>query len=230
MDEDAYRQLLQTFLAAGYRFGSFRAGEGLAGHGVVRLRHDLDVDPGHALRLAGIERELGVRSTFFVQVSCPLYNPFSPPGQEVLARLRRDGHAIGLHVLPEAGTRDQRRKVRRELDLLQAFVPDLLTDLVSLHRPASYAGALDELVLPPGVEHTYSARWCVPGQYFSDSTGRWRFGSPLDSQAFARRADLHVLTHPVWWTQPGADAGEKLTAHAEAHDRSYRSALFSEAL
>jgi hypothetical protein len=48
--------------------------------------------------------------------------------------------------------------------------------------------------------------------YASDSTGRWRFGHPFDSDAFHNRRPIHLLTHPIWWTQEGSDPLLKLEA------------------
>ena len=36
------------------------------------------------------------------------------------------------------------------------------------------------------------------GSYASDSTGRWRWGTP--DQALAKGLPLQVLTHPFWWS------------------------------
>ena len=46
--------------------------------------------------------------------------------------------------------------------------------------------------------------------YISDSTGRWRYGHPLESEAFHARKPIQLLTHPVWWVQAGETATQKL--------------------
>lgn len=35
--------------------------------------------------------------------------------------------------------------------------------------------------------------------YCSDSTGRWRYGSPRERFGPESRQPIHLLTHPVWW-------------------------------
>jgi hypothetical protein len=37
--------------------------------------------------------------------------------------------------------------------------------------------------------------------YKSDSRGEWKYGHPLESQAFKNRKPLHILTHPIWWNK-----------------------------
>jgi hypothetical protein len=46
--------------------------------------------------------------------------------------------------------------------------------------------------------------------YISDSTGRWRYGQPLESAAFKARKPIQLLTHPIWWIQEGETANQKL--------------------
>jgi hypothetical protein len=36
-------------------------------------------------------------------------------------------------------------------------------------------------------------------QYLSDSTGRWRYEYPPESEALARGLPIQILTHPVWY-------------------------------
>ena len=46
--------------------------------------------------------------------------------------------------------------------------------------------------------------------YISDSTGRWRYGHPIESVAFNARKPIQLLTHPIWWVQEGETPTEKL--------------------
>ncbi len=40
------------------------------------MRHDIDMDLEAALRLSSLENDLGVYSTYFFMVRCPLYKVF----------------------------------------------------------------------------------------------------------------------------------------------------------
>jgi hypothetical protein len=73
---DAYRRLLEGVLAAGYRVCSveriwqqIRDGGPDPALRYFVLRHDVDTDPGTAAAMWRIERELGVRSSYFFRLS-----------------------------------------------------------------------------------------------------------------------------------------------------------------
>jgi hypothetical protein len=58
--------------------------------------------------------------------------------------------------------------------------------------------------------------------YISDSTGIWRYGHPLESEAYKARKPIQLLTHPIWWMQQGETALQKLerwlyTDYLESH-------------
>ena len=61
------------------------------------LRHDIDVSLHAALKMAQIERDLGIRSTYFVVFSSKLYNVFHEDNVNVLRQISKLGHEIGLH-------------------------------------------------------------------------------------------------------------------------------------
>ena len=63
----------------------------------VILRHDIDNSLPQAVRLAEIEAELGVKSTYFVLLRTDFYNVASKTGQDALRRILSLGHEIGLH-------------------------------------------------------------------------------------------------------------------------------------
>jgi ubiquinone/menaquinone biosynthesis C-methylase UbiE len=87
-----YEELLEAALAAGYRIVGVEDWlDGAAGHGerTLILRHDVDQHPRSALSMAAIEREVGVRSTWYFR--------WRTADPSVIARLRADGFQVGLH-------------------------------------------------------------------------------------------------------------------------------------
>lgn len=84
------------------------------------LRHDVDQHPASALRMAGIERELGVRSTWYFR--------WRTANARVIEAIAAEGHAVGLHY--ETLTRELLRRglgaagaqalIPRARELLQA--------------------------------------------------------------------------------------------------------------
>jgi glycosyltransferase involved in cell wall biosynthesis len=64
------------------------------------LRHDIDISLQDALTMAKIEKDLGVRSTYFVLLSTPAYNLFEGENIAILKEISEYGHEIGLHYHP----------------------------------------------------------------------------------------------------------------------------------
>lgn len=65
----------------------------------VILRHDVDSRPRHALKMAELEDELGIHSTYYFRSTRRVYNP------EIIKNISEMGHEIGYHyeVLSETG-------------------------------------------------------------------------------------------------------------------------------
>jgi len=63
----------------------------------IILRHDVDSSLELALKIAKIENDLSISSTFFILFHSELYNPFSPSSSKIISQLRSLGHEIGLH-------------------------------------------------------------------------------------------------------------------------------------
>lgn len=199
-----YRDLLATFLAAEYACVSF--GGKIEPNGQLLLRHDIDFDCGLALEIAKIEARLGVSSTFFFMLTSPGYNALAAENREMIGEIMGLGHTISLHFDPTAYA-DYHGGLKRELEIFTAAFK-VAPQIISLHRPAPEFLTLDQRI--GGVEHTYLSKYRKAITYLSDSTGTWRYGHPFDSEAFKKRQTIQLLTHPIWWTVPGATATDKL--------------------
>lgn len=57
---------------------------------------------------------------------------------------------------------------------------------------------------------TYEKKFFHDIAYFSDSGGKWRKGSPVLSEVFAKKKPMQILTHPMWWIENGDDPYQKL--------------------
>jgi hypothetical protein len=64
------------------------------------LRHDIDYCPNTALKMAKIEKNLSVRSTYFVLLSTEFYNMHDKENLRSLEEISALGHEIGLHYYP----------------------------------------------------------------------------------------------------------------------------------
>ena len=198
-DEQGYAAILRRALALGY--APVPLSEGLeAGEKSLILRHDVDYSIEKALRMAEIEAELGLRSTYFVLLSGLFYNVMAPKGRRALRRIAQLGHEIGLHFDTSAYPEDSagaRANFAAERDLLAAAA-GVPVRSASQHNPSDK----DPLDLNGLVDlDAYAPQLMARYRYVSDSCMRWRAETPLD--LLETGVDVYFLTHPIWWTTPG---------------------------
>ena len=202
---DAYVEMLSRFRDAGYRFAAFPQAERLLAENrrFVLLRHDVDMDLEKARRMARREADAGIAATYFFLVRTDHYNVFSGFGTETVREILGLGHYLGLHfdcaTYPGADVVGLKAGCTREAGMLEAWLHTPVT-VVSYHRP-------NELVLSgdPGLSaplpHTYMPLFSRTIKYLSDSTGRWRYEYPPQSEALASGLPVQLLTHPVWYAE-----------------------------
>jgi hypothetical protein len=99
-----YRDLLQIARGQGYAVLSLEAWLGdpsmAADKPRLLVRHDVDQHPASALRMAAIERELGVRTSWYFR--------WRTANPRVVEAIAAEGHAVGLHY--ETLTRELLRR------------------------------------------------------------------------------------------------------------------------
>src|ERR1700730_11160173 len=61
------------------------------------LRHDIDTSPQYALQMALLEHRLGIRSSYYVLLHSPFYNPATPRHWNDLRKMIDLGFEVGLH-------------------------------------------------------------------------------------------------------------------------------------
>ena len=77
----------------------------------IIIRHDIDFEPAYSLKLAKIEKELGIASTYYFRVTEDVFQP------DIIKSIADLGHEIGYHyeVLDKAkGDYDQAIKIFKE--------------------------------------------------------------------------------------------------------------------
>ena len=193
-----------------------------AGKRLVLLRHDVDFDVQAAVNLAEIDAEERYPSTFFFLLRSPHYNLFSPEASDAVHRIVAQGHRVGLHFdcanySPDSRVSDLAVACRREVGILQGWFK-ISIYAVSYHRPSTQVLSGDPELSHP-YPHTYLPLYTKDMHYCSDSRGQWRFGFPLDTQAFREKKPLHLLVHPIWWTETDQPPVDKLRAFLELQAR-----------
>lgn len=188
-----YRTMIRAFLDAGYSFIPFLAAPPAKG-GVI-LRHDIDFDVLLAEKMADLEHAMGVRATYFFMLRSSSYNLLETRNAAAVERIRHSQHAVSLHFDPCIYD-DFAGGLERELALFEKLF-NFRPDCISIHRPNEFFLTCDAPI--GGLRHTYQSLYCGQTQYYSDSQGAFRYGHPLESEAFRQRQSIHLLIHPVWW-------------------------------
>ncbi|MFZ2489537.1 MAG: hypothetical protein WAZ19_15620 [Anaerolineae bacterium] len=192
----AYRELL-TALAARWRVGPVTLN---AAPGSLLLRHDVDFSPALALRMAEVEAELGLRSTYFVALHL-LYNPHAPQHAAAIRRMAALGHALGLHY--DGPIYDAAPDPAAQLALLQQHVA-VLQDLaatqigaIARHNPSTATGS-DPFAASPYL-NAYDPALFGDTVYLSDSCRAWRDGGLSACWAEPTPQRIYLLVHPEVW-------------------------------
>lgn len=214
----SYRALLSALRENGYVSAAFGEAERMltGGNPFVLLRHDIDFDIPAAVKIAEIDAEARFQSTFFFLLRTLHYNLFSREVSAAVRRILTLGHRLGLHFdcasyPAEANVADLSAACRLEASVLQEWfgVP---IDAVSYHRPGPQVLSGNPELSRPYL-HTYLPLYTTQIQYCADSRGEWRFGYPLEKEAYRERKPLHLLVHPIWWTEEDEPPVDKLRAH-----------------
>lgn len=208
--EAAYGRLLD---AAMTRFRFVGIAEPLSNDAVCLWRHDIDMSPHRACRLAEMEAERGLRTHYFVMFGSLFYNAFEPAVTRLLRRLPLLGHSVGLHFCPTmqqvADLRGMEDALMREANALSVLI-DAPVSSFTLHNPTALAGvALNQL------RHAALLNASAPAlvgsfTYCSDSNGLWRHRRLDEVIGDASVSRLYALTHPEWWSPAAMSPRERI--------------------
>lgn len=215
---DAYRGLIQTLRTFEYGVISYHSKED--NKRSVILRHDIDYSLEKSLKLAKLEKEEGIKSTYFVLVTSDFYNPFSAKNAEIIHQIMNYGHEIGLHfdemAYPQWSCADQlTERILGEAKLLRE-ITGTNVKVVSMHRPSSTA--LEENLEIPGMINSYGRQFFVGFKYISDSRHRWR-EDPDDVISSGKWLKLHILTHAFWYNDRKVDIHETISRFVNGANR-----------
>ena len=106
----------------------------------ILLRHDIDESIIFAEKIFKHEMKFGVKSTFFVMVTNPLYNIFSLNNRKILKSMIKEGYEIGLHFDTSIyNYNDLYENFKYEIDILEDLI-DSKVSSYSLHQPSVSTG------------------------------------------------------------------------------------------
>ena len=198
---------------------------------VLVLRHDVDQHPRSALRMAAIERELDLRSTWYFR--------WRTANRAVIAALRAEGHAIGFHYetltrlvlrLGLAASDDltglveqSRVMLRHEIAAFQHVFGSILS--IAPHGDTRAPGVSNQVILR-AVDTTaygvaFDAREAMRGRplgrWLTDRTraeGSWSDGMDPLALLEGGTSPMLCLTHPNNWVSGPSLWADRIAAGA----------------
>lgn len=194
---DGYKNLIMQLRFHGYNFANYFSYEHYKR--CVILRHDIDISPKQALKMAQFEHDLSITSTYFVLVTSDIYNLFSQNNREIFYEIVQLGHEIGLHFDETAYSSNLHLNnlVRREVAIIQEAL-GYKVRCISMHMPSAKTLLSDYKF--PELVNSYGNTFFKEFKYLSDSNHHWR-EPVLDIIASQKFEKLHILTHPFWYHQ-----------------------------
>ncbi len=202
----AYRELIALLKEHQYRFCGYFDHQGSDKR--VILRHDIDYSMERAVKLAQVEQDAGVQSTYFALLRTDFYNPASKHVTDMLQQIHDMGHEVGLHFDEVAyqgcSAEELPELIRREAKLL-GEICEFPIRCFSMHRPNRLT--LEKDLQVEGLVNSYGQEFFRDFKYLSDSRRNWR-EPVLDIIRSGEYDKLHILTHAFWYGEQEETIGE----------------------
>lgn len=207
-----YERLLRRLKRENYSFSGYREADEEHGKTAI-LRHDVDWSPEKALKMAKLEADLGISSTFFFLLTSPFYNLLYEENRAYMDEVRELGCDVGLHFSThqywkaEPPPEKLTQAVNTERRILSLLLEEHV-DVVSFHIPPNWIlqRRFDEFI------STYEPRFFDEFAYRGDSNQRWREEHPFESTIPDR---IQILTHPGLWGESGSTFENRLRSEQE---------------
>jgi hypothetical protein len=176
------------------------------------IRHDIEFSPYRALNLAKIDHDLGIKSSFFVQLRNNCYNALSKENLDIMNEILSLGHSVGAHINTSNlayVSRSLREFILQDILTLEEYT-GVKIDRFSFHRPTKKQ--LEKPIKIPNIINAYDDLYFhyFEGEkpinlnilYLADSNHQWKWGKPTLNN-FANHKKLHINFHPFSWTKNG---------------------------
>jgi|TARA_R110000851_G_scaffold16386_3_gene53475 hypothetical protein len=173
------------------------------------IRHDIEFSIDRAAKLAEIENQLGINTTYTVQLRNNTYNALSEKNIELIHYIKSLGHCIALHQNPPyMSEKDLKEYVLKDIETLEHYY-GFEVDRYAFHRPKQEQLAMYLDI--PGKINCYGELYFhyFEGEkpdlnvtYLADSNHKWKYGHPITTD-FNAASKLQLNTHPFSWTERG---------------------------
>lgn len=209
--EASYRRLLRI-ARENYHFTFFDQTD--LDEPFVLWRHDVDLSIHRALRLAEIEKEEAVSSTFFLLLHGHYYNLFEREVYDRVQKILSFGHRLGLHFDFNFYDNLNDFSFEEKLQFEKTTLENLFgaeVSAVSYHNPSPDLLKSRADLRVGGLFNAYAKEISDKCDYASDSNGYWRFRSIEEALLHPKKRNIQVLTHPEWWTADALSPRERVS-------------------
>lgn len=177
------------------------------------LRHDIDISLQDALKMASLEKDLNVKSTYFILLSSSFYNIFENQNMSIIKRISEYGHEIGLHYYPAQYmlyNQNPRKTLKAEVQLLEVFLGKKVR-CISRHGPFSrdpFAATREYM----NANHPYLRA----DLFVHESDRAWTTLEGLSLLLNNVPKRVQLLVHPENWQDIKIDRNSLLEKHVKA--------------
>lgn len=207
-----YRKILRAIKKTGKCMGYHEAKKE---DSFLILRHDIEFSIDRAYKMALIEQEEEIESTFFLQITNNAYNAFSSKNIELIHRMIKCGHKIGLHYHLTNNIEKEflEKDIQKQMSILSSML-NYKIDMFSIHRPTEesqyYLLEIEGIINAYGKDffsHTVdlTGKEKLKVKYIADSKHQWNYGYPEEKE-FLKYPKIQLLIHPYSWSECGEDA------------------------
>ncbi len=205
-----YTEMLKK-LKATKKLTTFHDVDGYERDEYIVIRHDIELSPMRAAKMAKIEAEIGIQSTYLVQVDSNAYNPFSQENLKYLNNILYYKHPLGLHYNHDRKMKGSElvRDIENKLELLARGV-NWPTNIFSGHMPSKQF--LLANIKIPNVINCYNEKffrhYSKPDNgviYVTDANNQWRYGYPLEMLEKYDKLRMQIVIHPYTWNKENVD-------------------------
>lgn len=188
--------------------------------GLCLWRHDIDFSPYRSLNIAKIENKEDVIASYFVLLHGEFYNPLEKEIANLILKIKDLGHNVGLHfdISYYGNSISKLQDLEYYLDVEKSFLEKSLgikLTSFSFHNPGynkSLSFKQDELC---GMVNVYSSSIENNFSYTSDSFCIWKHKRLFNVLKQADERNIHILTHPVCWTEKETSPNERILTSIE---------------
>ena len=177
----------------------------------ILWRHDVDISMHAAKKLAFIEKEEGVKATYFLLLHSEFYNLLEIEIYHLVKEIISFGHDIGLHFYSRFYNISNEIELVKFLEVEKTLLETIFSCQIktfSFHNPETFELNCTDFKYA-GMINTYAKSFQENVAYCSDSNGFWRH-KRLENFLTENNKSAQVLTHPEWWTEIEMSPTEKV--------------------